>query len=164
MRDIAPHLPELHADRGACRQILLNLLSNAVKFTPRGGLITVQARRDGEMIILSVRDTGSGVPALELPRLVEPFFRGTSAGACAAKGTGLGLTIVRELVSLHGGRIDLASRPGEGLCAAVSLPIEARCRAEPPRVQILPRPGAGLPPKRDGQPRHEDGARAKRTG
>ena len=81
---VSRNMPELFADRQACEQILLNLLSNAVKFTPRGGLVTVQAKREGERIAFTVRDTGIGAPGAELPqarrsllsRLVGPPARG----------------------------------------------------------------------------------------
>jgi cell cycle sensor histidine kinase DivJ len=124
-QDIAPGLPELRADRRACRQILINLLSNAVKFTPKGGLVTVQARRDGNRIVLAVRDTGVGVCAAELPRLGDPFYKGASGRNPAEKGSGLGLSVVRGLVGLHDGQISIASAPGNGTTVTVGLPIDA---------------------------------------
>jgi cell cycle sensor histidine kinase DivJ len=139
---VSPNLPELWADRRACQQILLNLLSNAVKFTPRGGLITVQAKREGERIAFSVRDTGVGVLAAELPRLGNPFYRASSGRGRAEKGNGLGLSVVRGLVELHQGRISIASAPGNGMKVTVSLPLEAggAKRAAPPLLQIDRRP------------------------
>jgi cell cycle sensor histidine kinase DivJ len=124
-QDVAPGLPELRADRRACRQILLNLLSNAVKFTPEGGLVTVQARRDGDRLALTVCDTGVGVCETELPRLGNPFYRAPSARSRQEKGTGLGLSVVRGLVGLHQGRISLSSAPGDGMSVSVSLPFDA---------------------------------------
>jgi len=124
-QEIAPGLPELVADRRACRQILLNLLSNAVKFTPKGGRVTVQARCDGESVILAVRDTGIGVPEVDLPRLGMPFYQGSTRSR-AEKGNGLGLSVVRGLVTLHQGRLRIASAPGDGTCVRISLPIDAR--------------------------------------
>lgn len=123
-QDVAPGLPELHADRQACQQILLNLLSNAVKFTPKGGLVTVQARRDGDRLALTVRDTGIGVCQTELPRLGMPFYQASSARTRHEKGSGLGLSVVRGLVGLHQGRLAISSAPGDGMSVTVSLPFE----------------------------------------
>ncbi|HEY8382779.1 MAG TPA: PAS domain-containing sensor histidine kinase [Microvirga sp.] len=137
--DVAPNLPPLHADRRACQQILLNLLSNAVKFTPRGGLVTVQVRQEGTHLSLAVRDTGIGVLATELPRLGVPFFRAAAARSRCEKGSGLGLSVVRGLVALHGGRLTIASTPGDGTSVTVVLPLEAKAgepHAEP--VAVLP--------------------------
>jgi cell cycle sensor histidine kinase DivJ len=141
--DVVPDLPELYADRRACQQILLNLLSNAVKFTPKGGLITVQARRDGDRINFVVRDNGVGVCQTELPRLGAPFYKAASARSRAEKGSGLGLSVVRGLVGLHQGEMSIASAPGDGTMVTVSLPIDAGQPARlamPPRIYTLPRP------------------------
>ncbi|MBF9232036.1 sensor histidine kinase [Microvirga alba] len=124
-QQIAPGLPELVADRRACRQILLNLLSNAVKFTPQGGQVTVEARCDGDNVALAVRDTGIGVPEADLPRLGMPFYQGT-ARSRAEKGNGLGLSVVRGLVALHQGHLRIASAPGNGTCVKINLPADAR--------------------------------------
>ena len=145
-QDVAPHLPRMLADRRACQQILVNLLSNAIAFTPRGGSITVQARRDGDRMTLAVRDTGPGVLPSELPRLAEPFYRASSARGPGERGSGLGLTVVRDLAALQGGRVGFAPSPSGGLAATVSLPIEAGrpSRAEPPpRLHTLPRVSNG---------------------
>jgi cell cycle sensor histidine kinase DivJ len=149
-QDVAPNLPELQADRRACLQILLNLLSNAVKFTPAGGLVTVQARRDGERITLTVRDTGVGVLPGELPRLGEPFYRTPAGRSRSRSGCGLGLSVVRNLAALHGGRVHIASDPGAGLSATVSLPIDsAGCRATA-RIHTLPLGRGSIPLARAG--------------
>jgi cell cycle sensor histidine kinase DivJ len=123
-QDVAPGLPDLQADRQACQQILLNLLSNAVKFTPEGGRVTVQARRDGDRLALTVRDTGIGVCQTELPRLGVPFYQASSARSRHEKGSGLGLSVVRGLVGLHQGRLAISSAPGNGMSVTVSLPWE----------------------------------------
>jgi cell cycle sensor histidine kinase DivJ len=126
---IAPGLPELVADRRACRQILLNLLSNAVKFTPKGGEVTVEVRHDGGCVTLAVLDTGIGVTEADLPRLGMPFYQGSGRSSRAEKGNGLGLSVVRGLVTLHQGRFRIASSPGRGTCVKISLPIDARVAA-----------------------------------
>jgi cell cycle sensor histidine kinase DivJ len=144
-REVPDGLPPLIADRRACQQILMNLVSNAVKFTPPGGLVTVHARREAEGLVVLVRDTGVGVQPSELPRLCEPFYRAGSTRACGKAGTGLGLAVVQGLVALHRGRLSLASSPGEGLCATVTLPLDpglcrrtGRVRPEAP-ARALPR-------------------------
>jgi cell cycle sensor histidine kinase DivJ len=119
IRDVHGGLPDLVADRRACRRILGALLSNAVAFTPRGGVVAVAARREGGRLALSVRDSGRGVAPRDLSRLGEPFFRAGPAGP----GRGLGLSLVRGLVAIQGGRLTLASTPGDGFCATVSLLI-----------------------------------------
>jgi cell cycle sensor histidine kinase DivJ len=123
-QELAPGLPALVADRRACRQILLNLLSNAVKFTPRGGEVSVEVRHEADSIHLAVRDTGVGVAQDELPRLGMPFYQ-ASTPARVQKGNGLGLSVVRGLVTLHQGRLRIASAPGSGTCVRISLPADA---------------------------------------
>jgi cell cycle sensor histidine kinase DivJ len=123
-QELAPGLPALVADRRACRQILLNLLSNAVKFTPQGGQVTVEVRHEGDAVTLAVRDTGVGVAQDELPRLGMPFYQG-STQARPGKGNGLGLSVVRGLVTLHQGQLRISSAPGNGTCVRISLPVDA---------------------------------------
>ncbi|HEU4518428.1 MAG TPA: ATP-binding protein [Microvirga sp.] len=152
-QDVADGLPPLQADRHACQQILLNLLSNAVKFTPAGGLVTVQARREGDRLALRVRDTGIGVLPSELPHLGDPFYRAASARERGETGTGLGLAVVRGLVALHQGRLSIAPAPAGGLDVTVSLPFEApRPRLPAEAAQPIP-----LHPARDGSRRAEPG-------
>ncbi|OLC53603.1 MAG: hypothetical protein AUH85_13875 [Chloroflexi bacterium 13_1_40CM_4_68_4] len=104
--------------------MLVNLLSNAVKFTPDGGRVDVRAtRRDGE-IHLSVRDTGVGI-APEDRALIFEEFQQASAGRQAEASTGLGLSLARKLVELHGGRIWVESEIGKGSTFTVALPIAA---------------------------------------
>jgi cell cycle sensor histidine kinase DivJ len=123
VKDLSAELPPLTADRRAFQQILLNLLSNAVKFTPKGGRVTVGAHLDGGHLALTVRDTGVGVCESELPRLGNPFYRGTAAATFAEKGSGLGLSVVRGLVALHSGRMSIASARGDGTSVTVMLPV-----------------------------------------
>jgi cell cycle sensor histidine kinase DivJ len=132
VRQIAPGLPELVADRRACRQILINLLSNAVKFTPYGGEIVMSLTRDRDRLVLSVSDTGVGVPELDLPRLGDPFFQAGTTYDRPHEGTGLGLSVVRGLVALHGGSLSIESGVGEGTCVTVRLPFDCRTRSGRP--------------------------------
>jgi len=120
-----PQLPLLWADQKALRQISLNLISNALKFTPPGGTVTltVGAVRGGSQM-LSVRDTGPGIPKDELPRVMQAFGQGSLAYQSAEGGTGLGLPIVKSLVELHGGQFELKSELRKGTDAIVLMPRE----------------------------------------
>ena len=116
-------LPRLRADDRALRQILLNLLSNAVKFTPPGGNIAVSAAVDDDMLAIRVTDSGIGIPAADLERVLEPFrqIRGTMNRP--HEGTGLGLAITKRLIEMQGGRLQLQSEVGQGTTVTVRLPI-----------------------------------------
>lgn len=114
-------------DRWRMEMALSNLLDNAVKFTPTGGRITVGARREGERVRLWVEDTGPGIDPEDLPHIFERFYRGRNA---SAEGSGLGLAIVRWIVELHGGRVEVSSRPGHGSRFELILPL----RPEAPRA------------------------------
>ena len=117
------NLPQLWADERAIRQICLNLLSNAIKFTPRGGEIElVAATTDKGGQLLSVSDTGPGIPEDEIPKVLESFGQGSLAHQTAEGGTGLGLSIVQSLIGLHEGNFDLQSELRKGTCATVYFP------------------------------------------
>ena len=109
------------ADSGRLRQVLLNLLSNAVKYNREAGAITISSRAVGEIVSITVSDTGPGISEQDLPRLFQPFERlGVQTGEI--EGTGIGLAISRGLVDMMGGTIEVASVPGEGTRFTVSLP------------------------------------------
>jgi two-component system phosphate regulon sensor histidine kinase PhoR len=111
-------------DREAVSQILSNLLDNAIKYTPAGGRITVGARLTGEFAEIFVRDTGIGIPAEELPRLFERFYRVDKARSRELGGTGLGLSIVKHLVAAQNGSTRVESRVGEGSTFYFTSPLE----------------------------------------
>jgi two-component system phosphate regulon sensor histidine kinase PhoR len=112
----------LTADRGRFEQILLNLIDNAVKFNRRGGNVRVLAARQNGAIALSVKDTGIGIPATDLPRVFERFYRVDKGRSMELGGTGLGLAIVKHLVRVHGGHITVESKLGEGTCFNIVWP------------------------------------------
>jgi len=121
----APEAPvSLTGDRRAVKQILLNLLTNAIKFTPPGGSIFVEVRTKLERVIISVRDTGIGIPAHELPRLGKPFEQVCGDPMLAKSGTGLGLALVRALVEKHGGQLRIESEEGVGTTVSVDFPLK----------------------------------------
>ncbi|MGH6992395.1 MAG: sensor histidine kinase, partial [Caulobacteraceae bacterium] len=124
-----PPLPLVAADPRALKQVLLNLLSNAIKFTPRGGKVrltgSLQRMGENEAVSVSVIDTGIGVAPEDLPRLMKPFEQAGDAQA-RGDGTGLGLALCKSLVEIHGGNMELQSRPGEGLTARFVLPTRRK--------------------------------------
>jgi two-component system, NtrC family, sensor histidine kinase KinB len=107
-------------DRDRIGHVFDNLIGNAIQHTPRGGSIRLSARPEGEDVQVEVRDTGKGISGEHLPHLFEKFYR--IPGESPAGGAGLGLAIVREIITAHGGRIDVASRPGKGTSFTFSLP------------------------------------------
>jgi signal transduction histidine kinase len=111
----------VRADRQRFQQILYNLASNALKFTPRGGQVTISAKRDASFAYISVRDTGVGIPADQLEPVFEEFHQARSTER--NQGAGLGLAITQRLVQAHGGSISVESEVGEGSCFTFSLPF-----------------------------------------
>ena len=127
--EAGPELPDIVADKRAVKQILINLISNAIKFTERGGTVNVAARIDGAYALLSVEDTGIGIAADDLARIGDPFYQARGNYARRHDGTGLGLSIVKGLVGLHGGELEIRSRPGHGTHIVVRLPRDGQCTA-----------------------------------
>jgi signal transduction histidine kinase len=108
------------ADRGRVLQVFSNLIGNALRFTPAGGSITLGARREEGLVRFSVVDTGPGIPPEHLPHLFERFWQAKEG---SREGAGLGLPIARGLVEAHGGRIEVASTPGQGSTFSFTLPM-----------------------------------------
>jgi signal transduction histidine kinase len=111
----------VNADRDRIAQVIDNLLSNAIKYSPGGGRVGLVLTSNQRVVQLSVTDEGMGIPAADRAHIFEKFFRGTDA-ASAIGGTGLGLAVAREIVTSHGGRIDVESEPGRGSTFTVRLP------------------------------------------
>lgn len=136
-----PPLPKpVPLDREMWEKIILNLLSNALKFTFTGGA-QVQVAAAGDRARLTVTDTGTGIPADELPRLFERFHRVRGARSRSHEGSGLGLVLVKDLVEAHGGTIGVDSRLGQGTTLTVDLPFATAQRPRP----APPEAGAGSP-------------------
>jgi signal transduction histidine kinase len=111
-------------DPDRLQQVVWNLLTNAIKFTPRGGTVTVSCGRDGSNAEIEVRDTGEGIAADLLPFVFDRFRQGDGSSTRPHGGLGLGLSIVRHLVELHGGRVDARSEGGgRGAAFLVQLPL-----------------------------------------
>ncbi len=120
--DIQPDLPLVCFDYVKIAQVLVNLIENAVKYTPPGTPIVVTARAARDAVELAVTDSGPGIPANELDRIFDPFYR--SPRNARVPGTGIGLAIARGFVEAHGGRIRVESRPGGGASFRFTLPVE----------------------------------------
>ncbi|MDC0743156.1 ATP-binding response regulator [Polyangium mundeleinium] len=118
--DCLPLSESMYVDHDMWEKIVLNLLSNALKFT-FDGEIAVSLRHAGDRVILAVRDTGTGIPASELPRIFERFHRVQGARARTHEGAGIGLALVQDLVRLHGGEIEVESEVGRGSTFRISL-------------------------------------------
>jgi signal transduction histidine kinase len=115
-------LPDLRADPRRLKQALCNLVSNAIKFTPAGGKITLSAEAAGQYVALAVADTGMGIAPEDQSRVFKEFERGTAPDA-RRMGAGLGLSLVKRIVELHGGTVHLASMPGDGTTVMARVPI-----------------------------------------
>jgi len=110
------------------RRLVINLVDNALKFTPPGGKIAIELAREQDRAVLQVTDTGPGIEPAELPRIFDRFFRGAHADGV---GSGLGLSLCREIARLHGGQIAASNRSSGGSCFAVTLPLSAASSAPP---------------------------------
>ena len=112
----------IDADLRAVKQILLNLLSNAIKFTPAGGKVMVRVRSENNSLVLSVKDTGIGIPADQLQQLGNPFVQVRNSAGASHEGTGLGLALVRALAEIHDGALKIESTLGRGTTVTVTIP------------------------------------------
>jgi two-component system phosphate regulon sensor histidine kinase PhoR len=112
----------IDADERRIEQVISNLIDNAIKYTDKGK-ITVTLRQEGAQAVMSVRDTGIGIPKEALPRLFERFYRVDKARSRGTGGTGLGLSIVERIIALHGGYIHVDSVVGRGTVFTVYLPV-----------------------------------------
>ncbi len=120
--NIKENLAPIRADRDKLTQILVNVLDNAVKFTPDGGSVFIDVLTTGEEVVVSIRDTGIGVPADEIQRLGERFYRVDRSRSRELGGTGLGLSIVKHLMIAHGGKMEIESRLGHGTKVSLFFP------------------------------------------
>jgi len=115
--EAAPDLPLVDIDPIRVREVVTNLVSNALRHTPAGGEVCVDAERRGEVVTVNVSDNGAGIAAEDLPKIFDRFYKGRGS-----RGSGLGLTIARNLVVAHGGEIRAESRAGQGTTISFTLP------------------------------------------
>ncbi len=123
--DISDEAVELHADESRIRTMVTNLLDNAIKFTPEQGRVSVSVKRENQELLISVSDTGIGIPTDTLPRIFDRFYRVHHPDK-QIPGTGLGLAIVKEIVDIHAGRIEVESEPDKGTTFTILLPLKTR--------------------------------------
>ncbi|MGA7677517.1 MAG: ATP-binding protein [Dehalococcoidia bacterium] len=121
--DLPKKLPLMNVDTRRISQVLLNLIDNAITHTPKGGIITIAARKLDNWLEISVKDTGEGIPAKDLPNVFERFYRVDKSRTRATGGAGLGLAIAKSLVEAHGGKIEVRSEEGKGSRFSFTLPV-----------------------------------------
>jgi len=136
---VSPDLGPVMADRGKLEKIVLNLLFNAIKFTPAGGRVEISARRDGDQVLLSVSDTGVGIPRDKQQFIFSRFWQADSSSSRKYQGAGIGLALVKELVEAQGGSVSFESEVGIGTTFYVRLPF---LRAEGIAAELPRTPGA----------------------
>jgi len=120
---ISKDLPAVWADREKIRQVIQNLLDNAIKFTNRGGEIRLWATPQDDQVVVRLQDTGIGIPEDELPHIFEKFYQVESSRSRAFVGSGLGLSIVKQIIEAHGTTISVESQPGRGTTFTFLLPM-----------------------------------------
>ncbi|MEB3284912.1 MAG: ATP-binding protein [Candidatus Sericytochromatia bacterium] len=119
-------IPSIEADRDRLQQVLINLVDNAIKFTPASGTVTLDISADGdkEHVRCKVIDSGIGIPPIDLPRIFERFYRVDKARSRVTGGVGLGLSIVKDIIEAHHGKITVSSEVNRGTTFTIDLPIE----------------------------------------
>jgi signal transduction histidine kinase len=135
--DLAPTLPPVDVDRRRIKQVLLNLLGNAGKFSPPGATVILRAtsRDDTREVAIAVADNGPGIAAADRRRIFEPFVTLEPAMSRAHGGAGLGLTLAKQIVELHGGRIEVDGELGRGTAFTILLPVSPTYVGEAPAVK-----------------------------
>ncbi len=132
-------IPFIRGDERKITQILFNLISNAIKFTPEGGHITVKIEIElNGHVSLSVADTGIGIVAAQIDRVLEPFTQVENVYSRAHPGTGLGLPLSKEIARLHGADFTITSEVGKGTTVAVVFPEDRLLKGHPPTVEAGP--------------------------
>lgn len=128
-RTIGEDLPPVHGDQAALRSAVENLISNALKYGGADRWVGVRAELGGTKrqreVLITVEDHGSGIPGEELPHIFSAFYRGQNALSGQIQGNGLGLALVKQIVSAHGGRVTVSTRPGAGSAFTIHLPVQS---------------------------------------
>jgi len=113
----------INGDEARLRELFMNLLDNAIRYTPSPGTVSISLRREAQMVVVAVTDTGVGIPAEDIPFIFERFYRVDKSRSRAEGGTGLGLAICRHIAEAHGGKIVVESQVGVGSTFSVWLPL-----------------------------------------
>lgn len=136
--EVAEGIPDIYADPGKIKQLLLNLVGNAIKFTPEGGTITIGAEFKDSCFALSVTDTGIGIKLEDRERIFQEFQQGEASTSREYEGTGLGLTLTRKLTEMHGGILELESEVGKGSKFTAYIPLMFEKRSSLRKEEISP--------------------------
>ena len=139
---IAPEVGTVISDRDKLEKIILNLQFNALKFTPSGGLIELRAEKQGDQLVLTVKDTGMGIPAKSLPNVFNRFWQADDSSRRKYQGVGIGLALVKELTDIQGGSVSVESEEGKGTTFTVRLPYE---RADSAKLSEVEDVSSGKP-------------------
>ncbi len=135
--EVAPDLPDVWGDETLLKQMVVNLLSNALKFTPENGRVSVRASYGGEgPLRITIADTGIGIAEAEIPRVAERFYQTETPYRKSYRGTGLGLSLVKSFIELHGGFLEIQSKLGEGTTVSLVLPRERLLFQEVPAERV----------------------------
>jgi len=121
--EVEEDLPNVPADEEALGQAIINLVNNAIKYSRESKTIDIEVRREGSKVLVSVKDSGIGIPRGEQKKIFEKFFRGEDSLVHETKGSGLGLALVRHIMEAHGGAVELESTPGKGSTFTLVLPV-----------------------------------------
>jgi cell cycle sensor histidine kinase DivJ len=151
---VARGMDDVIADRRAIQQILINLANNAIKFTGEGGVVAIDAVCDSRNLIITVSDTGIGIPADKLSLIGRPFMQVQNDYARRYEGTGLGLALVKGLVGLHGGTFLVESEEGVGTIITVTVPMSGEGDASAETFEFPPRLKEKTTEKTTGENRH----------
>ena len=127
-------VPMIEADRDRLQQVLINLVDNAIKFTPASGTVTldIASQKDGQEVRCKVIDSGIGIPPIDLPRIFERFYRVDKARSRVTGGVGLGLSIVKDIIEAHHGKITVTSEVNKGTTFTIELPVKQ------PQAEVTP--------------------------
>ena len=120
--EVATDLPSIERDAGLLRRVIDNLVDNARKYSDPASPVTLRLARDGDGVSLQVIDRGMGIDSADLPHIFTPFFRTDRSRTRKTGGVGLGLTLVRRIVTAHGGKVEVESQVGQGTKVSVTLP------------------------------------------
>ena len=112
-------LPFIYGDRNRLRQVFINIVDNAIKYSDKGDTVSVEAYQQGDMIVISVSDTGIGISKEDLPKVKQKFFKSNQT----RRGSGIGLAVADEIVAMHGGRLDIRSEENVGTTVIMELPF-----------------------------------------
>jgi signal transduction histidine kinase len=141
---LSPDMGPVKVDAKLFSEVILNLLSNAIKYSPPETKVTLDLREEGNRVILEVRDQGIGIPKKHLARIFDKFYRVKDERAQEERGTGLGLSLVREIVEMHRGHIEVESTVGVGSVFRVILPRQSNSSAKEEREEKADAAGASV--------------------